>query len=166
MLTEQFNIGQNCPEGKMKAGADILCHKCPFPLYTPDSMMCFPCSAGQVPTEKGDGCRCADGHYNSTRGLAKCYANGLDVPDFLCATLDVRDSMGNDTASADALASVEAQVGDLGIICPQLVVPVCSVCPSDCASCDGGVLNIKAGYSTSTPLASVGLVLDEMSGGE
>jgi hypothetical protein len=46
--TSSFSVNAGCPEGKMKAGADVLCHTCPFPDMTKDSATCVTCPANQV----------------------------------------------------------------------------------------------------------------------
>jgi hypothetical protein len=51
-LPGTFGIVSGCPEGKMKTGADILCHLCPYPQFTNDSKTCKDCPEGQVPTDK------------------------------------------------------------------------------------------------------------------
>ena len=79
-----FDIDTSCPEGKVKAGADVLCHRCPASQRsgrTPeeDPNTCIDCAAGRAPTDKGDYCRCAEGFYNSTRGRITCYESGLSA---------------------------------------------------------------------------------------
>jgi hypothetical protein len=43
VVAKSFGVDSKCPEGKMKAEADTLCHNCPFPQFTIDSKTCNDC---------------------------------------------------------------------------------------------------------------------------
>jgi hypothetical protein len=90
IITDTFGTGSKCPDGTMKAGADVLCHKCPFPQITRNAQTCEHCPVGQVPTEKSDQCRCGDGYYNVSRGKALCLSAGS----ILTAQETARDGNG------------------------------------------------------------------------
>jgi hypothetical protein len=132
-----------CPEGKIRAGANVLCQECPYPDFTPDAIQCQQCPAGQAPTDKGDDCRCADGWYNSSTGYVTCHDESssvdelLDVPAFL-------------------FAAQQTEVGDLGPYGTQ-----CSRCPpGDCVTCDDGIVRVAPGYALNSRQAAKESPLD------
>eukprot|EP01043_Picozoa_sp_COSAG02_P035057 COSAG02_NODE_2487_length_8704_cov_24.065311_3_plen_2006_part_00 len=43
-----------CPEGKVRAGPNVLCQQCPYPDFTPDAVACRSCPDSQVPTDDGN----------------------------------------------------------------------------------------------------------------
>jgi hypothetical protein len=178
MVLSTFAVNSKCPEGKVQNGADILCHKCPYPEYTSDSENCRRCPEGQVPTEKGDNCRCGDGMYNSSRGFVTCYGEsmGADLFELACADQmlnsgqDVEDAVGEvlqyvpDVGGFKSTASEEFDLAD----CPQRSTDArqaCSPCPlEECVSCEGGILRINPGFATASALVESSLPVDALAG--
>ena len=73
----QFNFV--CPKGKVPGGTSGGCQTCaqiPKPQYTPDDVNCYPCPANMQVNHVGDGCVCASGFYDASRGPLFCYTPG------------------------------------------------------------------------------------------
>ena len=129
--TSTFEVGARCPAGKTRTGDDTTCYKCPFPRHTVDRETCVPCPEGQVPTDKGDGCRCGDGYYNQTTGFVNCFS--------LYETYDTK------WATNDKSKQFDTTPNDQCSPCPQ------GGGPDSCVTCKGGIVRINSGYALGDP---------------
>ena len=145
MDTGSFEVGARCPAGKTRTGDDTTCYKCPFPKYTLDRENCIPCPEGQVPTDKGDGCRCGDGHYNQSTGYVNCFT--------LYEKYDQQWDFADKSKMFDPLPH-----------------DTCSPCPlgggaDSCVSCVDGIVRVNPGYGLGDPdQQSSGLPIDAIAG--
>eukprot|EP01047_Picozoa_sp_COSAG01_P010963 COSAG01_NODE_475_length_16519_cov_168.890621_2_plen_1708_part_00 len=112
LQADSISVVAGCPAGTTKADADVFCRKCPFPQITRDTITCEPCPKGQVPTDKGDQCRCGDGHYNATRGIAMCFDNTESMKsadlDTAAANVDICAPCPDCASCADGVLRVKA----------------------------------------------------------
>ena len=153
----------------MKTGADIICHTCPFPQFTNDSKVCRDCPKGQVPTDKGDGCRCAEGRYNATPGVIKCFDVGFSYNADLASALATTAIVGATAAAAAPGAAAAAVAGDSDTTASATVaaseMEVCPICPKgSCVSCIGGVARVRPGFALSGTQANMRLPIDTIHG--
>jgi hypothetical protein len=144
---DQMGSENKCPEGKIRAGANVLCQECPYPGFTPDAIQCQQCPEGQVPTDKGDDCRCADGWYNSSTGYVTCHDESVSVDELL----DV---------PAFLFAAQQTAVG----VDPGPYGTQCSRCPGDCVTCDDGIIRVIPGYALNSRQAAKESPLDATPG--